>query len=177
VKGCGRTAAGVRSGSAAIRLCVMCLGNAFTCGYLTLAAVLCSSSVCEGIHADGQWVLMHGPTFMANPLACAVARASINLLLESPWQQRVSSIERQLNESLTGCRALPSVADVRIKGAIGVIEMKEAVDIEAVQKNLIEQGVWLRPFGILIYTMPPFVISPAQLNSICTAMKDVCSRV
>lgn len=175
--GFGRTGTMFASEQANIQPDIMCLGKALTGGYLTLAAVLCSAAVCNGIHADGQGVLMHGPTFMANPLACAVALASIDLLLESPWQQRIACIEQQLNESLTECRALPSVADVRIKGAIGVIEMKEAVDVEEVQKGLIEQGVWLRPFGRLIYTMPPYTVSPNQLKSICDAMTHVCSTV
>jgi adenosylmethionine-8-amino-7-oxononanoate aminotransferase len=175
--GFGRTGTMFASEQANIQPDIMCLGKALTGGYLTLAAVLCSAAVCNGIHADGQGVLMHGPTFMANPLACAVALASIDLLLESPWQQRIACIEQQLNESLAQCRALPSVADVRIKGAIGVIEMKEAVDVEEVQKGLIEQGVWLRPFGRLIYTMPPYTVSPNQLKSICDAMTHVCSTV
>lgn len=155
---------------------IMCLGKALTGGYLTLAATLCSAKVCEGIHEDGQGVLMHGPTFMANPLACAVALASINLLLASPWQQRISCIEQQLTESLARCKDSPSVADVRVKGAIGVIEMKEAVDIEKVQKTLIEQGVWLRPFGHLIYAMPPYIVSSGQLKTMCDAMKNVCMQ-
>lgn len=173
--GFGRTGTMFACEQANIQPDIMCLGKALTGGYLTLAATLCSAKVCDGIHADGQGVLMHGPTFMANPLACAVALASIGLLLESPWQQRIACIEQQLNESLAQCRALPSVADVRIKGAIGVIEMKEAVDVEEVQKGLIEQGVWLRPFGRLIYTMPPYTVSPNQLKSICDAMTNVCS--
>jgi adenosylmethionine-8-amino-7-oxononanoate aminotransferase len=175
--GFGRTGTMFASEQANIQPDIMCLGKALTGGYLTLAAVLCSAEVCEGIHADGQGVLMHGPTFMANPLACTVALASINLLLESPWQQRIACIEQQLNESLAQCRALPSVDDVRVKGAIGVIEMKEAVDVEEVQKSLIEQGVWLRPFGRLIYTMPPYTVSPNQLESVCDAMTNVCSTV
>jgi adenosylmethionine-8-amino-7-oxononanoate aminotransferase len=173
--GFGRTGTMFASEQANIQPDIMCLGKALTGGYLTLAAVLCSTSVCDGIHADGHGVLMHGPTFMANPLACAVALASINLLLESPWQQRIACIEQQLNESLAKCREMPSVADIRVKGAIGVIEMKEAVDVKQVQNRLIEQGVWLRPFGRLIYTMPPYTVSPSQLKSVCDAMTNVCS--
>jgi len=173
--GFGRTGTMFASEQANIQPDIMCLGKALTGGYLTLAAVLCSISVCDGIHADGHGVLMHGPTFMANPLACAVALASINLLLESPWQQRIACIEQQLNESLAKCREMPSVADIRVKGAIGVIEMKDAVDVKQVQNRLIEQGVWLRPFGRLIYTMPPYTVSPSQLKSVCDAMTNVCS--
>jgi adenosylmethionine-8-amino-7-oxononanoate aminotransferase len=107
---------------------------------------------------------------MANPLACAVAKASIDLLLNSPWQQRVSHIESQLKAGLAPCLKSDKVADVRIMGAIGVVEMKEAIDIPSAQAKLIEQGVWLRPFGKLLYTMPPFVISDQELHQITHAM-------
>ena len=172
--GFGRTGTMFACEQSDIQPDIMCMGKALTGGYLTLAATLCSAAVCDGIHADGQGVLMHGPTFMANPLACAVALASIDLLLASPWRQRVSCIEQQLHEGLDECRAISSVANVRIKGAIGVIEMKEAVNVEAVQQTLIGMGVWLRPFGRLIYTMPPFVISQNQMRDIMSAMRHVC---
>ena len=168
--GFGRTGTLFACEQAQIHPDIMCIGKALTGGYLTLAATLCSAYVCDGIHSDGSGVLMHGPTFMANPLACAVALASIELLLASPWQQSVASIEQQLESELAPCRASGLVADVRIKGAIGVVEMHQAMDVERVQKILIEHGVWLRPFGKLLYTMPPFIISQPQLSQITSAI-------
>ncbi|MDQ6969009.1 MAG: adenosylmethionine--8-amino-7-oxononanoate transaminase [Mariprofundus sp.] len=171
--GFGRTGTMFACEQAAVEPDILCVGKALTGGYMSLAATLCSAAVCDGIHQDGSGVLMHGPTFMANPLACAVALASIELLLASPWQQRVQSIERQLKTELDPCLSYASVADVRIKGAIGVVEMHRSVDVQAVQQALIEQGVWLRPFGKLLYTMPPFTISPSQLSQITSAIKAV----
>ena len=173
--GFGRTGRMFACEHAGIEPDIMCIGKALTGGYMSLAVTLCSALVCDGIHADDSGVLMHGPTFMANPLACAVAMVSVELLLSSPWQQRVQSIKNQLEEELSICRDLAGVADVRVKGAIGVIEMTQPVDVDMVQQRLLKQGVWLRPFGKLVYTMPPYTISTAQLGQLTSAMCQVCA--
>ena len=172
--GFGRTGKLFACEHADIQPDILCLGKALTGGYLTLAAVLTDPKISKGIQQEGS-ILMHGPTFMANPLACAVAKASIDLLLNSPWQERVSNIENQLKAGLAPCLASDKVADVRIMGAIGVVEMKEAIDIHAVQTQLVDNGVWLRPFGKLLYTMPPFISSHSDLQHINLAIAMKCS--
>jgi adenosylmethionine-8-amino-7-oxononanoate aminotransferase len=149
---------------------IMCVGKALTGGYLTLAATLCTDRVARGITEGEAGVLMHGPTYMANPLACAVAVASLGLLKERDWHAEVTAIEKGLTEGLEPARGLPGVRDVRVLGAIGVIETVEPVDVAAVQETVMRHGVWLRPFGRLIYTMPPYVTDPADLAQITTAM-------
>ena len=147
---------------------ILCLGKALTGGYMSLAATLTTDEITNTVG-----ILMHGPTFMANPLACAVANASIELLLNSPWQDDIARIEKIFHANLSDLRQNDKVADVRILGAIAVIEMKEEIRVEWSQKRLIELGVWLRPYGKLLYTMPPFVITDDELITITKAIKTV----
>ena len=152
---------------------IMCIGKALTGGYLSLAATLAGEQVSQRIDAGNPGVFMHGPTFMANPLACAVAGASIDLLLESDWRTQVGRIEAGLLSGLQPCRQLSKVAEVRVLGAIGVVEMKQAVDMKSITRQFVEAGVWIRPFGKLVYLMPAYVMSDADLSELCAALCDV----
>ena len=152
---------------------ILCLGKALTGGYLTLAATMTTAKVVQGISADGVGVLMHGPTFMANPLACQVANASIDLLLSSPWKKTIEQIEKQLQDELSVCQELPVVKEVRIKGAIGVVELKESVDMKTMQADFVAQGVWIRPFNKLVYIMPPYIIKPDDLTRLTRAIHKI----
>ena len=156
---------------------ILCLGKALTGGYMTLAATLTTSKVTQGMAALAGGVLMHGPTFMANPLACAVANASIELLLSSPWQKRVQQIEKQLQQELMPCSVEPLVKDVRIKGAIGVVELHQQVDMHTMPEKFVNLGVWIRPFGRLIYLMPPYIIQPAELSKLTSAIAQVIKEI
>ncbi len=164
--GFGRTGALFAADHAGVAPDVMCVGKALTGGYLSMAATLCTAGVARGISAGEGGALMHGPTFMGNPLAAAVAGASVRLLLARDWRAEVRGIETALRAGLAAARALPGVADVRVRGAIGVVQLDHPVDVAAATAAAAARGVWLRPFRDLVYTMPPYVCTPDDLDAV-----------
>ena len=138
---------------------------------------MATAQVAETISSGEPGVFMHGPTFMANPLACSSAIASLSLLEELQWQGQVESIEKQLRQELAPCRALDSVKDVRVLGAIGVVELHNAVDMKTISQKFVERGVWVRPFGKLLYIMPPYIITSADLSLLTSAVVDIANEL
>jgi adenosylmethionine-8-amino-7-oxononanoate aminotransferase len=155
---------------------IMCLGKAITGGYMTLAAVLTTTEVSRTISTNAPKAFMHGPTFMANPLACAVANTSIDLLLASPWQERIAAMSRAFTRHLLPCENWDGVAEVRIKGGIGVLELKQPVNMASISRRFVDKGVWIRPFGKLVYVMPPYIISDEELDRLLTAMTEAVAE-
>jgi len=156
---------------------IMCVGKALTGGYMTLAATLSTRDVSETISDNGNGVFMHGPTFMANPLACSVAIASVDLLLSEPWGERLRLIEEQMERQLAPCQLLPNVIDVRVLGAIGVVELEEPVNMHTIPQMFIDNGVWIRPFGRLVYMMPPYIIEEEDLSTLTKAVYEVLKKL
>jgi adenosylmethionine-8-amino-7-oxononanoate aminotransferase len=174
--GFGRTGRMFAAEHANISPDIMCVGKAMTGGYLTMAATVTTEEVAQGISAGEPGVFMHGPTFMANPLACAVANSSIDLLFASDWNRKVTTIENRLRLGLEAAHEIKGVKDVRVLGAIGVIEMKKPVDVVRMQEFFVSRNVWIRPFGRLLYLMPPFIINQDELSLLCRVMLEAAER-
>jgi len=170
--GFGRTGTLFAADAAGVTPDILCLGKALTGGYLSLAAVLCTGEVARGLSASESGVLMHGPTYMGNPLACAVALANLDLLATGEWEEQVARIGAGLRRGLDGCRTLPHVADVRTIGAVGVVELAHPVDVDKATEAALDEGVWLRPFRNLVYTMPAYVSSDEDVARICAAIES-----
>ena len=171
--GFGRTGEMFAADHAHVSPDIMCVGKALTGGYITLAATLCTREIAHSISTNEPGALMHGPTFMANALACAVGVASLELLLAGDWRSSVRTIEASLRDGLTPAASLSGVADVRVLGAIGVIELDRPVDLRVATPVALEHGVWLRPFRNLVYAMPPYICTPDEIAQITAAMVGV----
>ncbi|WP_371833941.1 adenosylmethionine--8-amino-7-oxononanoate transaminase [Rhodococcoides yunnanense] len=171
--GFGRTGELFAADHAGVAPDIMCVGKALTGGYLTLAATLCTTEVAETVSGGEAGGLMHGPTFMGNPLACAIAVASVELLLSRNWRAEVAGLASGLAAGLAPARSLPGVADVRVLGGIGVVEMHTPVDMARATAAAVDAGVWLRPFGRLVYAMPPFICTDAEVAAIAEALVAV----
>jgi adenosylmethionine---8-amino-7-oxononanoate aminotransferase len=175
--GFGRTGELFAADHARVTPDIMCVGKALTGGYITLAATLCTREVADTISTREPGALMHGPTFMANALACAVSVASVELLIGQDWRTRVCEIEAGLRLGLKPAASLPGVADVRVRGAIGVVQMRRPVDVPLATATALDHGVWLRPFRDLIYAMPPYICTPEQIERIASAMVAAAGRL
>jgi adenosylmethionine-8-amino-7-oxononanoate aminotransferase len=173
--GFGRTGKLFACEHAKIEPDILCLGKCLTGGYVSLAATLCNDKLSRGICEGEAGVFMHGPTFMGNPLATAIAYASVNLLLSTPWQETVLNLEQQLSMGLSEAQNLPNVKDVRVLGSLGVIELKDKVDMPKIQRQLVDKGIWVRPFGKLIYTIPPYIINNDDIATLTKGMVEVIS--
>ncbi|MEL6922997.1 MAG: aminotransferase class III-fold pyridoxal phosphate-dependent enzyme, partial [Bacteroidota bacterium] len=174
--GFGRTGKWFACEHAGIRPDILCLGKALTGGMMTLAATLCTDEVAQTISRGTPGVFMHGPTFMGNPLACRVALASIELLESTDWQGKVRHIETGLRKGLAGAASHPAVREVRVLGAIGVVECKHTVSVANIQQFFVERGCWIRPFMNLIYLMPPFIIDEEELQHLCKTIVEALDQ-
>ncbi|MDA3882255.1 MAG: adenosylmethionine--8-amino-7-oxononanoate transaminase [Bacteroidales bacterium] len=175
--GFGRTGKMFACEHANIEPDILCMGKSITGGYMSFAATVCTTKIAQTISDNAPGVFMHGPTFMGNPLACAVASANISLLCNSEWQDTIALLEQQLQTELSPLESHSAVHKVRVLGAIGVVEMKEAVDMKKIQPLFVKHGVWIRPFGKLIYTMPAYIMNSSELHNLCEGIKQTIHEV